>query len=64
MKQLSPREIARAVATQSVGVSVKHGRTNGADVLHLIHRKLRRSDTIPADITAWNLHEWNTARPI
>ena len=63
MKQLSPSELATVVAKQSTGVSVKLGLTNGQAVLHLIHRKLRDSRTIPATLIAWNLHPWNTEHP-
>lgn len=63
MKQLSPRELASRVAKQSSGVSIKFGRTNGQDVLHLIRRQKENvtaaSDTIPATVTAWLLHPWN-----
>lgn len=59
MKQLSPSELATMVAKQSTGVSVKVGQCNGEPVLHLIRRKERTSQTIPATIVDWNLHEWN-----
>ena len=59
MKQLSPQELATRVAKQSTGVSVKIGQRNGEPVLHLIHRKERRSETIPATVVDWNLHKWN-----
>jgi hypothetical protein len=63
MKELSPKELATVVAKQSTGVSVKHGHSNGGDVLHLIHRKMRQAQTIPATLVAWNLHEWNDSPP-
>ena len=63
MKQLSPREIATRVAKESSGVSVKFGKTNGEPVLHLIRRQTDKveaaSDTIQADILAWESHPWN-----
>ena len=60
----TPRELASRVAKQSSGVSVKFGRTNGQDVLHLIRRRndegrTSASVTIPATAPAWNLHPWN-----
>jgi len=64
--KLSAQQLATKVAKESYGVSVRIGRTNGRDVLHLIRRRddskgrTAASQTIPADLTTWQLHEWNT----
>jgi hypothetical protein len=65
MKQLSPRELSTKIAKESSGIVIRVGRTNGKDVLHL--RRQRNDEkgieaasvTIPATVTAWDLHEWN-----
>lgn len=63
--KLTPREIARRIAKETSGISVREGRTNGKPVLHL---KRRRNDakgitaasvTIPATAMEWDLHPWN-----
>lgn len=65
--KLSPQALATKIAKESNGVSIRHGRTNGLPVLHLIRRRDDAKDrtaaslTIPADLTEWRLHPWNTA---
>lgn len=66
MTQLSPKSLATKIAKESNGVSIKFGRTNGQDVLHLVRKRddekgrEAASVTIPADLTTWQLHDWNT----
>jgi hypothetical protein len=59
--QLSPKQLATKVAKESKGVSVRHGKTNGQDVLHLVRRNPAESLTIPATSAAWDAHPWNDA---
>lgn len=59
--QLSPKRLATKIAKESTGVSVRHGNTNGQDVLHLVRRDPAESLTIPATSAAWDLHPWNDA---
>lgn len=65
LNEKSARELSLAVAKQSLGVSVKPGRTNGAPVLHLIQRRNdaagrpAASSTIASEAD-WSEHPWNT----
>lgn len=66
MTKLSPKALATKIAKESNGVSIKFGRTNGRDVLHLVRKRddekgrKASSVTIIADLTTWQLHPWNT----
>lgn len=51
------RALAKLVAKQSRGVTVKFGRTNGRECLHL--KSGKQSLTIYTG-TEWDLHQWNT----
>lgn len=60
---LSPRRLATKIAKESKGVSVRHGKTNGQPVLHLVRKMTPAHDaesvTIPATSAAWAIHPWN-----
>lgn len=51
------RALAKLIAKQSHGVTVKFGRTNGQECLHL--KTAKQSRTIYTAVE-WDLHEWNT----